>query len=540
MKSPMQTKTSIPGTLLRIVGVVVVAALLIGAAMQLRPSGSAQALPAPKSCTAIASGDWNDSANWDCAGVPGEVPGEGDAVVVDGQNIAVSANQSVKDVTVAPTGSLTVADGVTLTVGGTLHVSDQSNLLTIFANEGDTDPTMGGTIAFGPDGDQSLVTDGAWLNVWNLSKSGSGKLTVNSCTADLSECGGGLEVFNSLTLKGIQVRSAFEGVPWGFVAQKAADIDNVDVKDTTNQGALISVASGTNSGNNAGWRFAGLSSSMSTSTDAQNVALTMVLPEGATDSEVLFKDGLVELTCQDGNPVAVVDGAATCNTAELSVGSHTITASYGNGQSAQIVQVVNRSTGLSLHVNTPESVDGKEVSFLANVMPYNAAGKVTFKDGDSPICTAVDLSDVGNALCKAVLSGVGTHLITAEFVPSQADTNSSVSAPLVQSVKNLSSVVLSSSQASVNRWAVVTFTADISSAGEAGGSADFMENGKYIAGCVGVAVVNKQAVCQTSGLSTGKHVITVLYSGDGMNFSSTSAPVAQTVNWLIFVPRVAR
>jgi len=543
MKSPMHFKPSIPGALLRILGVVVVAALLIGAAIQLRPAGGAQALPAPKSCVAVASGEWNNSANWDCAGAPGEVPGVDDTVVIDGQSIQVSADQAVKDLKVLSSGSLAIADAVTLTVGGTLDVSDASALQAV-VSDGDGNP-YGGSVVFGPDGDQTLATNGAWLNFWNLSKSGSGTLNVNSCTADLTVCEGGFEVYNQLALKGsgsetVRLRSSIEGVAFTFFSHNAADVDSVDVKDAINQGAPISINAGKNSGNNVGWKFTGLSTSSNPSLAEQDVILTMVLPAGVVQDSLTFKDGLLPIACNgvDG-AVAVVDGVASCSTSELGVGSHTITVAYDNGQVAQVEQVVSQFNVLVLSVNSPQSIAGQEVAFVANMMPMTAAGQVTFKDGQNPICVGVDVNVAsGNAVCNAVLSDVGEHSITAEFVPSQEDSLSSESSPLLHVVKNLGSVSLGSSSASVTPSETLTLTAQIVSAGEAGGVVDFMADGNYIDGCTQVAVVEKQASCQVSGLRSGRHSLTAFYSGDTTNFAVTSNVVDQAVKSLIFMPQL--
>ena len=543
MKSPMHFKPSIPGALLRILGVAVVAALLIGAAIQLRPAGGAQALPAPKNCAAVASGEWNNSANWDCAGAPGEVPGVDDTVVIDGQSIQVSADQAVKDLKVLPSASLAIADAVTLTVGGTLDVSEASALQAVVSD--DDGNTYGGSVVFGPDGDQTLATNGAWLSFWNLSKSGSGTLNVNSCTADLTSCTGGFEVYNQLALKGtgtetVRLRSSIEGVAFTFSTHNAADIDGVDVKDAINQGDPIRINTGRNSGNNVGWKFTGLSTSSNPSLAEQDITLTMVLPVGVVQDSLTFMDGLLPIACNGvAGAVAVVDGVASCSTAELGVGNHTITVRYEGGQVAQVEQVVNLSTVLVLTVNSPQSLAGQEVAFVANLMPMQVAGQVTFKDGDTPICVGAQVNtESGQAICQAVLSEIGEHSITAEFIPNQGDTLSSTSSPLLHAVKNLGSVSLTSSSASVNRFQTLTLTAQVASAGEASGVVDFMADGNYIDGCTQVAVVDKQASCQVSGLGAGRHSLTAFYSGDATNFGVTSSVVDQVVNTLIFMPQL--
>jgi hypothetical protein len=144
----MPFKPSIPGTLIRILGVLVVAALLIGAVIQTRPAGNALA-GSSATCTSIASGDWNNSANWNCP-VVGTFPGAGDTAIIDSQDITVSANQAVQDVTVSANAMLILPDAVKLTVGGALHVSQSASLNTVVIDEVTERPVSGGTLEFGP------------------------------------------------------------------------------------------------------------------------------------------------------------------------------------------------------------------------------------------------------------------------------------------------------------------------------------------------------------------------------------------------------
>jgi hypothetical protein len=311
------------------------------------------------------------------------------------------------------------------------------------------------------------------------------------------------------------------------------------VQDSTNQGALINVLNGINSGHNSGWRFAGLTSSQNPSLVEQDVTLTMVLPEGAADTSLAFMEGITKVACNGGNPVSVLNGAASCTTGNLGAGSHIITVSYAAGsKTAQLTQVVSASTNLQLQSNPSPSPINAEVTFTANIMPMGAAGTVNFDDGDTALCTAVVLDANGKATCKATLSVAGSHSITAEYIPSVGDTDGSVSAPYIQSVKNVSTLLLGTSKAHVNVLDSLTFTANISSLPDATGTITFMENGNFIPGCVDVAVVSKQAACSTNALSMGKHVISVLYSGDATNFSATAVTIDQFVNGAIYLPQM--
>jgi len=177
-----------------------------------------------------------------------------------------------------------------------------------------------------------------------------------------------------------------------------------------------------------------ISSSVNPSVYHQAVKFTAtVSPSGAT--------GNVKFTIDGGSAtvVTLVNGKASFTTSKLSVGTHTITATYfGNAQftssSASLTQTVNKaSSTTNLSSSNNPSTFGKPVTFTATVSPSDATGTVTFTiDGGSP--KVVTLSS-GKASFTTNKLSVGTHTITATY---SGDSHylSSTSPTLTQVVKH--------------------------------------------------------------------------------------------------------
>src|SRR2546427_2205645 len=157
-----------------------------------------------------------------------------------------------------------------------------------------------------------------------------------------------------------------------------------------------------------------ISSSVNPSVYHQVVTFTAtVSPKTAT--------GTVTFTIDGGSPrvVTLENGQASFSTNKLSVGTHTITATYsGNAHftssSASMTQTVNKaSTTTNLTSSKNPSKVGQPVTFKATVSPKTATGTVTFKDGATTLGTST-LSGGIATFTTSTLSK-GTHSITATY-----------------------------------------------------------------------------------------------------------------------------
>ena len=150
----------------------------------------------------------------------------------------------------------------------------------------------------------------------------------------------------------------------------------------------------------------------------------------------------------DGGPGTTVDllnGAASFSTTALTLGGHTIAATY-NGDvnfatsSGSLTQnVVKRPTATTLTASPNPSTPGQAVTFTATVQPTSGSGAptgtVTFKDGGTTIGTGT-LGGVGGVQQATFTTSAltpGSHTITAVYNGDPTFTGST-SAPLIEQV----------------------------------------------------------------------------------------------------------
>ena len=184
-------------------------------------------------------------------------------------------------------------------------------------------------------------------------------------------------------------------------------------------------------------------------------------PSAATPS-----GGLVQFVVDGVNykdVVTLVNGVATLDSSDLSVGSHSVTAVYaGDGLNFQgstapaITQTVNKlASTTTLASSANPSTYGNSVTFTATV-PAGATGTVTFKDGVSTLGTGI-ISGTTATFSTATLTG-GSHSVTAVY---GGDTNyaTSTSSVLTQTMAAAPVVTASPNSVSVNSGATATFTA---------------------------------------------------------------------------------
>ena len=152
---------------------------------------------------------------------------------------------------------------------------------------------------------------------------------------------------------------------------------------------------------------------------------------GTPTGTVQFFDGANPI----GAPVALNgSGQAQLTTSSLSVGSHTITASYSpnaacsagfnssTGTLTSNPQTVNQaSTTISLTSNQANPVGvGVPVTFTATVSPVapgagTRTGTVSFFRNGSPVCSNVAINVSGQATCTITFTIAGNYNITASY-----------------------------------------------------------------------------------------------------------------------------
>jgi len=252
---------------------------------------------------------------------------------------------------------------------------------------------------------------------------------------------------------------------------------------------------------------------------------------GAFSGTATFMDGTAVL----GTATVSAAGIATLNTTALSVGPHSISASYGGNANyvvsastsiAETILLATTSTTLTSSV-TP-SIAGMPVTLTATVTGNGGvpSGAVTFMEGTTVLGSGT-LSGNGIATLTTSTLAVGQHTLTAIYGGDLKD-GGSTSGPLLQTVQIATSITtLASSTNPSNYGASVTFTATVSTNGGAATGTVTFSDGTAV---IGTATVNAgTAAFNSSTLALGAHPITAAYSGDAKDAASQSATLNQQV-----------
>lgn len=270
-----------------------------------------------------------------------------------------------------------------------------------------------------------------------------------------------------------------------------------------------------------------LTSSINPSTFGQSVTFTAMVTGQSPTGTVTFNDGATAIC----TAVALAGSSASCTTATVPVGVHSITAAFnGDVQNAVstsnslVQQVTQASSATTLTSAANPSMYGENVTFTATVAGQSPTGPVTFSDSTTAICTAVALSG-SSASCTTSILSVGMHSITATF---GGDTQNigSTSNVLMQQVLAATTTTLTSSKNSSTFGQNVTFTSTVTGQSPTG-TVTFKEGATEI--CTAVALSGTSAACTTSSLSIGSHSILATYSGDTENAGSNSNTLIQQV-----------
>ncbi|MGC2503405.1 MAG: Ig-like domain repeat protein [Silvibacterium sp.] len=292
-----------------------------------------------------------------------------------------------------------------------------------------------------------------------------------------------------------------------------------------------------------------LGSSANPSTVNQSVTFTAsVTPFNAT----VKLTGAVTFT-DNGGPLSgctvawnASTGVASCTTASLPLGPHTIVATYAGDtnystSNSSATQVVGQaSSSLTLSSSGSPSTINQSVTFTAAVTPTTGltklSGTVTFTDNGNAIsgCSAVVNPITGDSICTTTSLTVGSHTIVATYANDANYSGSTNTLTQAVNAAPTSTTLISSAPGNISVVnQAVQFTATV--AGTSGttklsGKLNFTDNGNLIAGCsVAVNPTTGVAICSTSALTKGSHTIAASYVND-QEFSTSSTTLTQTVN----------
>ena len=277
----------------------------------------------------------------------------------------------------------------------------------------------------------------------------------------------------------------------------------------------------------------------------QNVTFTATVTTGPGTGALT---GTVSIS--DGATVLIsglslnASGVATFSTSTLTVGQHSITATYDNTNdpthststsAPALIQTVIEGTAVNLTSSINPSTVGQSVTFTATVTTpgggVSPTGTVTFFDGSTPLGTQT-LNGGGVATYATSTLANGAHQITATYNGNAgSQVQPSTSSVLNQDVQTPSTIAVVSNPNPSNYGNPVTFTATVTSTATspATGTVNFLDNGVSI-GSGTLGGNPGKATFTISTLVVGTHPITVTYAGDSYNMgSSSAAPLNQVV-----------
>ena len=284
-----------------------------------------------------------------------------------------------------------------------------------------------------------------------------------------------------------------------------------------------------------------LTSNQNPSFIGQNVTFTATVT--APSGGGVIPDGTI--TFFDGNTILVnktldATGAATYSTAALTVGAHSITATYGGdakndiqgSASAVLIQDVQKASTNALTSSPNPSNYGSPVTFTSTITSGGnvaATGTVNFLDGATIIGAGTLAGNPGVATFTTSTLSVGTHTITSTY-PGDASNSASNSGTLSQVVNQAQTATSTSavpSPAIAGAPLAITATVKVTAGVSNPTGTVTFTSGSTVLGSAPLAVSGSATISAT--LSVGPYSIVATYGGDTNDASSASAPLALTV-----------
>ena len=244
----------------------------------------------------------------------------------------------------------------------------------------------------------------------------------------------------------------------------------------------------------------------------------------AATGTLTIKDGTATLAT-----VTIANGIGSLTTSSLTPGVHSLNLIYNGdatflGSQSPIDVTVLNATTLTVGTSVNPAAAGQGITFTASVTPATAAGTVQFFDGATSLGT-VTLAGGQAALSTSTLTA-GSHSITASYSGNTANAPATTATAIVQVVKAVGAVTLTTSVNPSTVGQSVAFTAVVTPS-TATGTVQFKE-GATVLGTATVAAGSASLALTT--LAQGAHSITAVYGGDANTVGATSTTITQTVN----------
>jgi hypothetical protein len=322
------------------------------------------------------------------------------------------------------------------------------------------------------------------------------------------------------------------------VSSLAVGAHSITAKYSGDANYLSSTSSAFTQTVNQGAATTSVSSNLNPAVFGQSVTfrVSVQATSGTPTGTVTLMDGSTSL-----GTTSLGGGTAQFTIGGLSLGSHSITATYGGdvnfagSASSVLSEVVSQAvTTTSLSSSVNPSTYGQAVTFAASVLPSSGgspSGSVRFLDGTVQIGSVALSGGIASFTTSATALNAGSHSITASY---SGDTNftGSNSSPLSQTVNSVATTTtlasnLNPSVAGQN----VTFTATVSSSvsGAQSGTVNFYLDGGTTP-AQSSSVSGNTATFSTSSLNAGSHTIRAAFVSSNPNFAgSSSTTLTQSV-----------
>jgi hypothetical protein len=264
-----------------------------------------------------------------------------------------------------------------------------------------------------------------------------------------------------------------------------------------------------------------VASSPNPSTFGGSVTITASVPTGATGT-ITFTSGALPL----GSGI-ISSGTVSVTTTSLTAPSAVITATYSgdatyNSATGTTTQTVNKATPASTLVSSPNpSLPGSPVT-LADTLPSNATGTVTFTTGSTTLGTSTLVGGIATLITSSL--PLGSDLISATY-NGDANFNTSV-ATTTQTVAKANPTLTVSTSGPSTFGQSVTITASVPN-GPTGTIT--ITSGGVTLGSGNITASNGTVTITTTTFPVGSDVITATYGGDATNNTATGT-TTQTVS----------
>jgi YD repeat-containing protein len=254
----------------------------------------------------------------------------------------------------------------------------------------------------------------------------------------------------------------------------------------------------------------------------------------AATGNVLFKNGTALLGQAPLTKANSNSAQASYQISDLAPGTYTVTAEYQGDNTHQTsvssgstLTITKTITSVTLAASLNPSLVNQGVTFtgtLANA--YGPSGTMSFKDGGTTLGTTPITGAVASFVTNSL--AVGTHSITALY-SGDSFNGGSTSSPLSQTVNKVQTTTVCSAfpSGAVKDTQTLSVTASVSGISPSGSATLYVDS----IARVSQSLVNGVTTFSVRGLTVGSRAVSVSYTGDGNNASSSCAPITVPVTF---------